>query len=38
MAKELGIGKITLSHYELNNREPDFNTLDKITNKRINNK
>lgn len=32
LAKELGIGRTTLSNYELNNREPDFNTLGKIAN------
>lgn len=32
LANDLGIGRTTLSHYELNNREPDFNTLEKIAN------
>ncbi|WP_052263141.1 helix-turn-helix domain-containing protein [Clostridium tyrobutyricum] len=32
LANELGIGRTTLSHYELNNRQPDFNTLEKIAN------
>lgn len=32
LAKELGIGRTTLSNYELNNREPDFNILKKIAN------
>ncbi|WP_076178653.1 helix-turn-helix domain-containing protein [Clostridium botulinum] len=31
-ASILGIGRTTLSHYELNNREPDFETLEKIAN------
>lgn len=31
-ASILGIGRTTLSHYELNNREPDFEILEKIAN------
>ncbi|MEA5008226.1 helix-turn-helix domain-containing protein [Clostridium tyrobutyricum] len=32
LAKNLGIGRTTLSNYELNNRQPDFDTLEKIAN------